>query len=79
MEESGRLQSMGSLSRVRLLATPRTAAHQAPLSIGFARQEYWSRLPLPSAIFYNLAFLSLSIIFFRKQHVKPWLLGLEEA
>ena len=33
-----------SLSRVRLLATPRTAAHQAPLSTGFARQEYWSPL-----------------------------------
>ena len=30
------------LSRVRLLATPRTAAHQAPLSMGFSRQEYWS-------------------------------------
>ena len=37
-----------SLSRVRLLATPRTAAHQAPLSVGFSRQEYWSGLPLPS-------------------------------
>ena len=37
-----------SLSRVRLLATPRTAAHQAPLSMGFSRQEYWSTVPLPS-------------------------------
>ena len=37
-----------SLSRVRLLATPRTAAHQAPPSMGFSRQEYWSGLPLPS-------------------------------
>ena len=36
-----------SLSRVRLLATPWTAAHQAPLSMGFSRQEYWSGLPLP--------------------------------
>ena len=34
------------LSRVRLLATPWTAAHQAPLSMGFARQEYWSGVPL---------------------------------
>ena len=34
--------------RVRLLATPWTAAHQAPLSMGFSRQEYWSGLPLPS-------------------------------
>ena len=39
-----------SLSRVRLLATPRTAAHQAPPSMGFSRQEYWSGVPLPSLI-----------------------------
>ena len=31
-----------SLSRVRLFATPWTVAHQAPLSIGFSRQQYWS-------------------------------------
>ena len=37
-----------SLSRVWLLATPWTAAYQAPLSKGFSRQEYWSGLPLPS-------------------------------
>ena len=37
-----------SLSRIRLLATPQTAAPQAPLSIGFSRQEYWSGVPLPS-------------------------------
>ena len=37
-----------SLSRVRLLATPWTAAYQALLSMGFSRQEYWSRVPLPS-------------------------------
>ena len=37
-----------SLSRVRLLATPWTAAYQAPLSWGFSRQEYWSGVPLPS-------------------------------
>ena len=39
---------MKSLSRVRRLATPWTAAHQAPLSMGFFRQEYWSGVPLPS-------------------------------
>ena len=39
-----------SLSRVRLLATPRTAAHQAPLSMGFSRQEYWNGVPLPSPV-----------------------------
>ena len=33
---------------VQLFATPRTVAHQAPLSMGFFRQEYWSALPFPS-------------------------------
>ena len=37
-----------SLSRVRLLATPWTTAYQAPPSMGFSRQEYWSGVPLPS-------------------------------
>ena len=36
---------MKSLSRPRLLATPRTAAYQAPPSMGFSRQEYWSGVP----------------------------------
>ena len=36
------------LSRVRLFATPRTVAYQTPPSMGFSRQEYWSRLPFPS-------------------------------
>ena len=36
------------LSCVRLFATPWTAAHQAPSSMGFSRQEYWSGVPLPS-------------------------------
>ena len=36
------------LSRVWLLATPWTAAYQAPPSVGFSRQEYWSGVPLPS-------------------------------
>ena len=39
-----------SLGRVRLLATPWTAAHQAPPSMGFSRQKYWSGVPLPSPI-----------------------------
>ena len=41
-----------SLSRVQLFATPWTIAHQAPLSMGFPRQEYWSGLPfsLPRAL-----------------------------
>ena len=36
-----------SLSHVLLFATPGTAAHQTPLSVGFSRQEYWSGLPCP--------------------------------
>ena len=36
------------LSRVQLFATPWTAASQAPPSMGFSRQEYWSGLPFPS-------------------------------
>ena len=36
-----------SLSRVRLFTTPWTAAHQAPPSMGFSRQEYWSGVPWP--------------------------------
>jgi len=42
------------LSRVRLLATPWTAAHQAPPSMGFSRQEYWSGVPLPSPTEYMM-------------------------
>ena len=38
------------LSRVRLLATPWTAAYQAILSMGFSRQEYWNGVPLPSPL-----------------------------
>ena len=40
-----------SLSRVRLCATPWTAAHQAPPSMGFSRQDYWSGVPLQSESF----------------------------
>ena len=36
------------LSRVQLFATLCTVAHQAPLPMGFPRQEYWSQLPFPS-------------------------------
>ena len=39
-----------SLSRVQLLATPWTAAHQASPCMGFSKQEYWSGLPLPSPV-----------------------------
>ena len=39
---------LSHFSRVRLCATPETAAHQAPLSLGFSRQEHWRGLPFPS-------------------------------
>ena len=41
---------LNRFSHVRLFATPWTAAYQAPLSVGFSRQEYWSGVPLPSPI-----------------------------
>ena len=37
-----------SLTCIQVFATPWTVAHQAPLSMGFSRQEHWSGLPLPS-------------------------------
>ena len=40
-----------SLSHVRLIVTPWTAAYQAPPSMGFSRQQYWSGLPLPSPLY----------------------------
>ena len=42
------MNEMKLLSRVRLFATPWTVAYQAPPSMGFSRQEYWSGLPFPS-------------------------------
>ena len=50
------------LSRVRLLATPWTAAHQAPLSMGFSRHEYWSGVPLPSPDLHLGCFYILIIV-----------------
>ena len=41
---------LSPFSRVRLCATPWTAAYQAPPSMGFSRQEYWRGLPLPSPV-----------------------------
>ena len=41
---------LSHFSHVRLCATPQTAAHQAPLSLGFSKQEYWSGVPFPSLI-----------------------------
>ena len=46
--EISALMLLSRFSRVRLCATPETAAHQAPPSLGFSRQEHWSGLPFPS-------------------------------
>ena len=42
---------LSRFSRVQLCATPETAAHEAPPSLGFSRQEHWSGLPFPSPLF----------------------------
>ena len=62
-----------SLSRVRLFATPWTAAYQAPPPMGFSRQEYWSGVPLPSPLvsYKNLSFFfssELKFFFFSLFH-----------
>ena len=41
---------LSRFSRVRLCVTPQTAAHRAPPSLGFSRQEHWSGLPFPSPV-----------------------------
>ena len=41
---------LSRVSCVRLCVTPQTAAHQAPPSLGFSRQEHWSGLPFPSPV-----------------------------
>ena len=46
---------------VQLFVTPWTVAHQALLSMGFSRQEYWSRLPFPSpSIIYSIVLINVS-------------------
>ena len=45
---AGKKVKVKSLSRVQLFATPWTVVYQAPPSMGFSRQEYWSGLPFPS-------------------------------
>ena len=46
--KNGLLLMLSHFSRVRLCVTPETAAHQAPPSLGFSRQEHWGGLPFPS-------------------------------
>ena len=79
-----------SLSRVRLFVTPWTAAHQAPPSMGFSRQEYWSGVPLPSPILICIIYIigkkqqcyfhceseSCSVV---SDSVIPWTVGILQA
>ena len=58
-------EKVKSLSRVRLLATPWAAAYQAPPSMGFSRQEYWSGVPLPSP---NISIISAK----KKKRLNHW-------
>ena len=62
-----------SLSCARLFATPRTAAYQAPLSMGFCRQEYWSGVPLPSPTG-HAKFLQMLRVRERGRDLNIWLL-----
>ena len=66
------------LSRVQLFATPWTAAHQAPPSMGFSRQEYWSGVPLPSP-FLLLLGLNVYVIYFLVIIWKAFILFLDVA
>ena len=59
-----------ALSRVRLFATPWTAAYQAPPSMGFSRQEYWSGVPLPSPSMPGE--LCPNQVLWCALHVSPW-------
>ena len=67
---------LSHFSHVQLCATLWTAAHQAPLSMGFSRQEYWNGLPFPSP--FNLSILDYLLSHYFKtslghlqaQHVK---------
>ena len=61
---------MKSLSCVRLFATPWTEAYQAPPSMGFSRQEYWSGVPIPSP-FYKVT-IGKTEIRSRWQLSRPW-------
>ena len=58
---------MKSLSRVRLLVTPWTGAYQAPPSMGFSRQEYWSGVPSPSPFMES----NICIISYKQWMVTP--------
>ena len=55
-----KVKSESEVTRVRLLATPWTAAYQAPPSMGLSKQEYWSGVPLPSLILFCYSEIMIS-------------------
>ena len=68
---------LSRFSRVRLCGTPETAAHQAPPSLGFSRQEHWSGLPFPSPA-KALVEMKSSTALERKKKKKSWGLRIEQ-
>ena len=62
-----------SLSRIRLLGTPWTAAYQAPPSMGFFRQQYWSGVPLPSPCFLLYSIIGGKSYIALSQKSRSWL------
>ena len=64
------IKLLSHFSRVRLCATPWTAAYQAPPSMGFSRQEYWSGLPLPSLclILQKMCYILMKVCIHLKTH-----------
>ena len=70
-----------SLSHVWLFTTPWTAAYQAPLSMGFSRQEYWSGLPLPSPLNWVYFWNSFKIFEILRNESKThsWLYNMAES
>ena len=61
------------LSHVWLLATPWTTAYQAPPSMGFSMQEYWSGVPMSSPLHWSVGSLYLSLLFFGILHSNGYL------
>ena len=59
------------LSRARLFMTLWTVAHQAPLSMGFSRQEYWSGLPLPSPGIFLTQGLNPGLLHWQEDSLPP--------
>ena len=71
-----------SLSRVRLLATPWTVAHQAPPSMGFSRKECWIGVPLPSPnqrYWHNTKRIINGLFFIRFSCRKSWCEGVNRV